>query len=720
MNKISSIFICVFICVGITGCSIIDSNNRPNTKQYVLNDIDDKLSFENKEVSYVEDSLTEDMVEDLSSYVIPSTKDNVQEITNIKSLKTGQKVFNSDLMVVKKHFDTKKVKLSIEEMPLNKFLHLVFSKVLKVDYVLDKNVQKSVEPVSINIKEKISKKKLFSIVSNILQEFKIVMDVEGDIFYIKKSSKQLSESVHKVYFGTTLPKGLNDDDIIYMMRPFYYNKQITKHNLFIKEYFLSKNSDLRIDDYENVIKLRDKVKNIKKALEFYDFIDQPSMRNKQMKLVRMQNMDVEEFLTQLKPILDNYGILVASSPKSAGVQLVPIKQINSFLLLSDKTSWIETVLLWKSKLDIVEKNTSEDLEFFVYKPLNRKAEELVTVIKSFSHLYGVNGSASSSSSNTNNNSVGTRSNNVENPEQIKESVISSTRMGGNAEKLEEKTTVVLDKERNNIIIHATKKHYLDLKKMLENLDTLPKQVLIEVTIADISLTESLKFGFQWFLEKSGYNVTGLDGQGSTGAAGLLANMFSVSKGLSAVFSAAETKDYVNILSNPKLLVLNNHSASINVGNRVPILTSQATSSEVAGIIQSISYQETGISLSVKPIINSDGYLTLNITQNVSSAKQNTISSISSPVIFNRALQTDVVLKSGETVVLGGLISEDKTKNDVKVPFLGDVPILGKLFSNAGDTVEKSELVILIKPTIIRNNSDAKVVTEALLELINFK
>jgi general secretion pathway protein D len=702
----------VFFLFYNTGCSIIDTKKQPNTNKYVLN-LKNKLTTPQDKISYEEDSSTDEMVEDLSNYVLLNDKKNIEEITNIKSLKTGRKYFNSNLMVVKKHFDKKMVKLSIEEMPLNKFLHLVFSKVLKVDYILDKNVQNNKQPVSINIKETISKQKLFSIVSNVLEELNVVIDVESNIFYIKTASKKTSESVHKIYFGTTIPLGLDENDVIYMMRPFYYNKQISKHNIFIKNYFLSKKATLSIDDYTNVIKIKDKVKNIRKALEFYTFIDQPSMRNKEMKLIRMKNLDVEKFITQLTPILNNYGILIAKSPKSAGVQIVPIKQINSFLLLSDKHSWIKTILFWKSKLDIVEESTSEDLGFFVYKPLNRKAEELVLVINKFSDIFQTS-------------IEDRREDLVEEKDVISEKSINDIK-NNSLQRSKKQTKVVLDKERNNIIIYATKKEYVALKKMLESLDTLPKQILIEVTIADISLTKSLKFGLEWFLDRNGYNVKGLDQGGGSGSAGILANMFSVSKGLDAVFSASETRDYVNILSNPKLLVLNNHSASINVGNRIPIVTSQAsagdlttTGSTTPSILQNIQYQDTGITLSVKPVINSDGYLTLNISQNVSSAKQNTISSISSPVIFNRSLITDVILKSGETVVLGGLISEDKTNNKTKIPFLGDVPILKHLFSNSGDTIEKSELVILIKPTILLNNNDAKIVTDELLNLMNFQ
>jgi len=689
--------ILIILSIYIGGCTLVDLHSRPDTKKHLLHGINDKIHSSNEEItSYKEPSSTDEIVEDLSSYISQPSK-NLQEITNLSNPIQHRKTFNSNLMVIKKHFDNKKVKISIEEMPLNKFLHLVFSKVLKVDYILDKNVQNNKQPVSINIKEEISKQRLFSIVSNVLDEFNIIVDVEKNIFYIKNSTRRAVESVHKIYLGSTVPKGVDDNEIIYMMRPYFYNNNLNKHTVFVKEYFLSKGGSIVIDTYENLIKIQDKVKNIRKALEFYSFIDQPTMRNKNMKLVRMIHMDVNKFIEQVQPIIKNYGILISKDLRSSGVQFIPIKQINSFLILSDKESWIQTVLFWKNKLDILKKKSSIDSEFFVYKPKNRKAEELVKVIQKFSEAYSSN------------------KDKIENKEKSASS--------------KKSFKVVLDEERNNIIIYSSKEQYLNIEKMLIRLDTLPKQVLVEVTIAEITLRDSLQFGLEWFLRNSakkyGYTLNAL----GSGSSGVLGTVFSLSGSFGATFNALAEKKYVNVLSNPKLLVLNNHSATINIGNQIPIITSQASASDLGegigggttpSILQNIQYRSTGITLTVNPTINSEGHLALKINQTVSNAQKNTTSDISSPIIFNRSLNTEVILKSGETVILGGLITEDKSRDETKIPFLADIPVLGKLFSTSGDSIDKTELVILVKPTIISNNSDATVVTEALLDLINFK
>jgi general secretion pathway protein D len=491
------------------------------------------------------------------------------------------------------------------------------------------------------------------------------------------------------------------------MKPYYYNNRMLKYNDFVKTYFLSKEAKLNIDRGDRVIQIKDKAKNIRKAIKFYDFIDRPSMYNKELKLVKMKYMDTKDFIKQIKPILEGYGISVTDSLRQPGVKFVPINQINSFLLISDNESWTRTILSWKNRLDVPIETSIIQRGFFVYKPLNRKADELVKIINRFISLNGKKGYGEENITNISKS-------NKNKKDQINETLFSNS------------LQVVLDRERNNIIIHSTKKEYLEISKMLKQLDTLPQQILIEVTIAEVTLRDSMQFGLEWFLKTRGKDY-GLSfralGAGSAGVAGILT---TTSGDFGASFNALQTNKYVNVLSNPKLLVLNNHSGSINVGNQVPIVSSRATASDLGGdgtqpsILQNIMYRDTGIQLTVKPSINSQGFLTLNIHQNVSNAQTNDTSSISSPLIFNRSISTDVLLKSGEMVVLGGLITENKSKDKTQLPILGSIPILGHLFSTSGDSIDKTELVIMVKPTILRTSEDTRIVTDTLLDIINFR
>lgn len=688
----------------ISGCTLVDTQVVPDTQQYMIQGVENNLSQETvprSEALYATEGLD---VEELSSYVREDNTEQVQEVSNIANPIRKQRTFTSNLQVINKKFDNKKVKIAIEGMPLNKFLHLTFGKVLEVDYVLDRKVQQSTQPISINLKEKISKKDFFKIVTNMLEEFQVIVDIEEDIFYLKSKTRSPSESVYKIYMGYNVPNNVSDEQTIYMMRPYFYNKQMNKHTIFVKDYFLSNSGSIELDSYENIIKIKDKVKNIRKALAFLDFIDQPSLRNKSMKLIRLKNINVLEFIETLEPIMKNYGIPVSRDLKSSGIQFTPIKQINALLLTADKDSWAKTVLFWKRKLDVVKKDNIES-EFFVYTPNNRKAEELVEIINKFQATYNAIDKEKANSQKL---------------------PIQENPATGALNQLDQQIKVVLDQERNNIIIYATKSQYSNVEKMLRQLDTLPKQVLIEVTIAEVTLRDSMQFGLEWFLRKNAnnYGLT-LNALGA-GSAGIAGTLVATSGNLGAAFNALKTNKYVNTLSNPKLLVLNNHSANINIGNQVPIVSSQATASDirteggVPSVLQNIQYRSTGIALNVKPTINAEGYLTLDISQNVSNAQKNDTSDISSPLIFNREIKTNVILKSGETIMLGGLISEDKSRDNTRIPILGELPIFKHLFSTTGDSVDKTELVVMVKPTILSTVQDANIVTEALLDLINFQ
>ena len=679
----------IFIIVFSTGCTLVKRENRPNTKKNLLQNIDNLIT-QNTSMAIEEDIVAEDSVEDNNL----EESDDVIDLTFPNMNKSI--VYRDDSLNSEKYFDDKKVKLSIESMPLNKFINLVFSKILEVDFVVDKSIAKNTQPVSLNIKNKIDKNKLFDISLNVLNQFNIAVKIEKKVFYVKSSKKNFSSS-QGVYIGKDIPANVNDSSIVYVMKPYYYNTNLLKYNNLVKSYFLTKGATLSIDEGQRFINIKDKALNIRKAMKFYDFIDKASMHDKSIKLVKMKYMNVNKFIEEVQPIVESYGIQVTSSVNQPGIQLVPIKQINSFLLISNKKSWTETLLLWKDKLDVPEKKSIEETGFFVYKPLNRKAEELNTILTKI--LVGNNLRASSDTNSTSTNST---------------SIV------------EAEFNIVLDAERNNIIIKSTQEKYFEIHNLLKKLDTLPKQVLVEVTIAEITLTDSLEFGLEWFLKNNaseyGYSLSAL----SASSTGMVGNLFSISGSLGVVFNMLAKKKYLSILSNPKLLVLNNHTASINIGNQVPIITSQASTTDIGTngasptILQNITYQNTGITLSVTLTINSEGYLTLNISQEVSDAQINNTSDISSPLIFTRVLNTDVILKSGKSVMLGGLISENKSKDDSKIPFLGDIPYINKLFSTQSDSIFRTELVILVKPTILSDSEDTKVVTDAVLDLLNFE
>jgi general secretion pathway protein D len=181
---------------------------------------------------------------------------------------------------------------------------------------------------------------------------------------------------------------------------------------------------------------------------------------------------------------------------------------------------------------------------------------------------------------------------------------------------------------------------------------------------------------------------------------------------------------IKILSSPRVTVRDGKNASIVVGTEVPVIMSEATTPDVqvegtSGIIRSVEYRTTGVSLNVTPSVHAKGIVTLEITQEVSEAQQNPTSDISSPIILKRTVTTEVVAADGQTILLGGLIAENRSQTVTKVPILGSIPILGNLFKTTTEGTNRTELVIMITPHIIRNTQQIDEMRDAFFESLKY-
>ena len=183
--------------------------------------------------------------------------------------------------------------------------------------------------------------------------------------------------------------------------------------------------------------------------------------------------------------------------------------------------------------------------------------------------------------------------------------------------------------------------------------------------------------------------------------------------IASTLSALNAITRVNVISTPSLMVLDNKTARLQIGDQVPITTQTATSTVTAqtAIVNSITMQDTGVILSVTPRINESGRVQLEIEQEVSAVVKTTSSGIDSPTIQQRRVKTTVVVNDGEVLALGGMIQEQASKTSNQIPLLGDIPGLGAAFSNRGDQVQKTELVILITPKVVRDGTESRLVTE---------
>ena len=238
------------------------------------------------------------------------------------------------------------------------------------------------------------------------------------------------------------------------------------------------------------------------------------------------------------------------------------------------------------------------------------------------------------------------------------------------------------------------------------------------TIVEVSLTDELSYGLQWFFKNSFDDKSG---------AGRLSPLtvdpsfsYTVSAGagdVRAVLAMLAADSRLDVISSPSLLVLDNRTATIKVGDQVPIRTSETTSLSTSGndplVTSTIQYRDTGVLLEVTPRVNQGGMVSLEITQDVNDVDQTTTSEIDSPTIIQRRITTNVAVQSGETIVLGGLIRENKSESRSGVPGLRNVPGIGRLFGSEVINETRTELLVLITPTAVATLADAREATREL-------
>ncbi|MEZ5932003.1 MAG: type II secretion system secretin GspD [Alphaproteobacteria bacterium] len=278
------------------------------------------------------------------------------------------------------------------------------------------------------------------------------------------------------------------------------------------------------------------------------------------------------------------------------------------------------------------------------------------------------------------------------------------------------TKIVADEANNSLLIKASPKDYRNIEAALRELDRPPLQVLLEATIAEVTLRDELTYGIQWFFNSGRTDFTLSErANGSVqpffpGFSGILS-----SGDVRVVIDALESVSDVNVISSPQILVLDNQTAQLEVGDEVPIVTQQAVGLDTvdARTVNTVEQRQTGVILNVTPRVNASGLVVLDIQQEVSDVVRTTTSGIDSPTIAQRRVGTTVAVDSDQTVALGGLIQDDVDVVRAGIPILSNIPVIGWLFGSTTNRKERTELLILITPKVLPDSRSAVAATDEL-------
>jgi general secretion pathway protein D len=293
--------------------------------------------------------------------------------------------------------------------------------------------------------------------------------------------------------------------------------------------------------------------------------------------------------------------------------------------------------------------------------------------------------------------------------------------------------VTADPTNNAIVVTATAQEYAPIEAALRQLDIAPLQVLIDATVAEVTLSNQLNLGLQYFINSGRFHAIfapGVQPSATSTASTAQSDFFPNFPGLgflpglnaaygtlnsNVVLQALSSLTTIRVLSSPNLLVLNNGTARLQVGDQVPIATQSATSTltNTAQTVNSISYRDTGVILNVTPRVNASGLVLLDISEEVSQPGVTSTSSLQSPTISQRRVTSSLAVRDGQTIGLAGLITDNRQNGKSGLPWLQELPVIGWLFGIRSDQVKRTELLVLITPHVMRNREEGDSITEEL-------
>jgi general secretion pathway protein D len=407
----------------------------------------------------------------------------------------------------------------------------------------------------------------------------------------------------------------------------------------------------------------------------------------------------------------------AGGPLGGIVKLIPIERLNTVLVISPQPRYLDQVQRWVARLD--RPGVGSDRRIFVYAVQNGRAGDLAATLKKV--LYGISSRDNGGSGSDN----GAPDAHAPPPAPTASGAppASAAPAGGGLITDSDTSslppgaaTITADENNNAVVIYGTPQEYATIEAALRQLDTAPLQVLLEAAIAEVTLTNKLQYGVQFAFSDSRNTVT--LSNGTSAAIGPAFPGFSYAfagSNIKVVLDTLAQVTHIEVISSPEIMVLNNHPATLQVGDQVPIVTQQAQSVTAgqAPVINSVDYRNTGVILKVTPRVNQGGMVTMDISQEVSDVSSTTTSSINSPTITERKIDSTIAVQDNETIALGGLIKDSRTRGSSGLPYVSEIPVLGALFGNKNNEVTRTELIVLLTPHVVDNLQKARAVTDEL-------
>ncbi len=571
--------------------------------------------------------------------------------------------------------------VSFDQMPLPAFIQAVYGGVLKANFSIDGAVASRTDLVTFHTPKPQSASQMANLARLLLKSYGIAVQDFGGVIRIVPDTASNS-------YSPQIRRGRAQPDTPMSLRPVFHYIELdaVRVNDFSSLLRVMFGTKIQIQDDlgRNALLISGQADDIAAAMDVIQVFDQPVMRGQRTKRVSPVFWTADEFSKRLVDVLGAEGYSASTSITSgAPILILPIQPLNSIIIFSSSEAILNHILKWAKELDKPSESQAGGA-FFTYPVKYADAQALA---KTLSDLIGGGTTAVAP--------------------------IAATPGATAVPAAKISSKIVVNNATNSLIIQGGgADQYRQWMALLAELDKPTKSALIDVMVAEVTAGTTDRLGVDWSFRGS----TPTASSGSAGSTGFNFNIFNNSGLLRTTINALALKTDGQILSSPKIMARNGETATIQVGDEVPILTSTTTS---AGSIiapgtttNTVQYRSTGVILKVRPVINSGSRIDLDISQEVSTVKNTTSGVNTSPTISNRKIDTKLTLKDGSTVMLAGLISNDNSSSDSGVPILKDIPGLGNLFKSQNADRNKKELVILITPYIINDDFEAESISNA--------
>ena len=586
------------------------------------------------------------------------------------------------------------IRVSFHEIPLVAFINAVFGEQLNMSFVVSPGLQDKKDLVTLRLTEPLPPAELFLWARRALSTYGVDIREEGGILTFFESDEIAAPDVPLLITGKALPEVPDTHRTIFQLVPLRVANPDFVHAWLTRAF---KGQDIEIDEEPGLsaLFLQGGADVIAQVVDMMEVLDQPMLQGKQGFILQPGFLDAGTLAGELSNVMVHEGYDIGVG-RTGAVTLLPLEESNKLVVFANDPAQLGHVEEWARILDAEHRDTVEEA-LFSYEVQNTQAEELTETL---------------------NNVLGleyrepTRARGASAPGQQAPSPVAVGR-------------VVVDKNRNTILFRGSGKEWADILEVVEKLDKAVPSVLIEVLIAEITLTDMEKSGVE-FLARSGIDRFGVR-SGTLQALGVGAGGLSM-----ALDSSGETRAVLNLFyednrvairSNPKLFVKSGGTATLEVGNEIPVITQISDEARQIGgstnILQDVAYRKTGISLQISPIVQANGLVDLEISQELSEAQTSAATSIAgSPTILSRNISTSLTLKDGGSLVMGGLIANNRSAGQTGIPVLGRIPGLGKLFRSDSLQEDRTELLVMVIPYVVATHAEGSALTEELKQRLD--